>query len=394
MKNNEKREQLAKAFDSGSMSGKLVDLNEEQAVEFFSIIEDQSAFLKKIRSHLTTEATGTLGKITAEGKFLKPWTYNAKNGTDSEYTATPVEYATRLVRGSFTVYDSEIRNNIEKEGLETTLLGIVAKQIANDYEHMALYGRKRSGAVDVDGLIDGVLFRALENGVVVDASSTALFADRYVSRDKFRKVQKSFPNYLAKDAHWFVSENVMMDYEDLYTTVADYRVRDELQVRIAKKPTVECSLLSDDSACLESGGASTTIASGAGAINTAGQDQIEVASVTGLVVGDSISINYGLETEQNFTITGITSTTLTLDADLAYTVSVGNTVKEVTLDGADCIFGDPMNMIRVQQTGRGTMTFEAERIASVGWRWHYTGNVDFIVLHNEKLGLLRNMLVR
>jgi hypothetical protein len=31
-------------------------------------------------------------------------------------------YVTKLFRGSFIIYDSEIRNNIEKEGLESTQL--------------------------------------------------------------------------------------------------------------------------------------------------------------------------------------------------------------------------------------------------------------------------------
>ena len=67
-----KKEQLEKAFDSATMTGKLVDLNEQQATEFLSLIEDESAFLKSIRKFTTVKATGTLGKITADGKFLKP----------------------------------------------------------------------------------------------------------------------------------------------------------------------------------------------------------------------------------------------------------------------------------------------------------------------------------
>ncbi|USN55036.1 MAG: hypothetical protein H6765_11485 [Candidatus Peribacteria bacterium] len=110
-----KKQQLAKAFDEASMSGKLVDLNEEQATEFLSLVEDESAFLKKVRKHTTVNPRGTIGKITADGNFLRPGVYNQKNSKDFEFGAEPVEYVTKLFRGSFIVYDSEIRNNIEKE---------------------------------------------------------------------------------------------------------------------------------------------------------------------------------------------------------------------------------------------------------------------------------------
>jgi hypothetical protein len=67
-----KKQQLAKAFDEASMSGKLVDLNEEQATEFLSLVEDESSFLKKVRKHTTQNPRGTIGKITADGNFLRP----------------------------------------------------------------------------------------------------------------------------------------------------------------------------------------------------------------------------------------------------------------------------------------------------------------------------------
>jgi hypothetical protein len=101
-------------------------------------------------------------------------------------------------------------------------------------------------------MIDGILWRAEQNGVVMDANDSTLFSDRYVDRSKFRKVQKTLNPKFRKDAEWFISPDVMMDYEDLYTTVADYRVREELQARIAKKPTTECNLLLDDSSVLVS----------------------------------------------------------------------------------------------------------------------------------------------
>jgi hypothetical protein len=129
-------------------------------------------------------------------------------------------------------------------------------------------------------------------------------------------------------------------------------------------------------------------------VNSAGQDQIEVTNATGITAGKDLDINYGTNLVQRVTVASISTTTVTLTEDLEYDVAVSNTVKEVTRDGADCIFTDPMNVVWVQQIGRGSMTFEAERIVSVGWRWHYVGNTDLIVIHDEKLGLLKNVKVK
>lgn len=383
---SKKQQQLQKAFDSASMTGKLVDLNEEQAKEFLSLIEDQSAFLKKIRKYTTSKPTGTIGKITADGNFLKPWTYNAQLGTDSEFGTEMVTYTTQLVRGQFMVYDSEIRNNIEGEWLESTMLGIVAKKVANDYEEMGLYGRKRTSPNSVKGMIDGILWRAKQNGTVVDATDAG-FSDRFVDRSKFRKLLKAMDPKFRKSAELFVSTEVMMDYEDLYTTVADYRVRQDLQARIAKKVTTECDLLLDNSAVLVSGGVSTTISAPA----SAGATTVTIASGTGISAGQEFAINYDTATEETVTVASISGTTVTLTSALIDDVASGATFKEVTLDGADAIATDPMNVVWVQQTGRGSMTFEAERIAGVGYRWHYVGNVDLISIHDEKIGVLENM---
>lgn len=382
-----KKQQLEKAFDSATMTGKLVDLNEEQATEFLSLIEDQSAFLKRIRKYTTKKPTGTIGKITADGNFLKPGSYNAQLGTDYEFGSDTVEYQTKLVRGQFMVYDSEIRNNIEGEGLESTMLGIVAKKVANDYEEMGLYGRKRTSPNSVRGMIDGILWRAKQNGTVVDATAET---DRYVDRAKFRKLLKAMDPRFRKSAEFFVSTEVMMDYEDLYTTVADYRVREELQARIAKTKTTECDLLLDNSAVLVSGGASTTTSASA----SAGATVIAVASATGITAGKELAINYDTVNEEVVTVASVSGTDVTLTAPLVDGVASGSTVKEVTADGADVIASDPMNIVWIQQTGRGSMTFEAERIAGVGYRWHYVGNVDLIVIHDEKLGLLESMQQR
>lgn len=389
-----KKHQLAKAFDEASMSGKLVDLNEEQATEFLSLVEDESAFLKKIRKHTTQNPRGTIGKITADGNFLRPWVYNQKNNKDFEFGAEPVEYVTKLFRWSFTIYDSEIRNNIEKEWLESTQLGIIAKKVANDYEETAFYSRKRENPVSIRGMLDGVLWRAEQNGVVMDASDTNVFSDRLVDIAKFRKVQKALNPKYRKDAERFVSPDVMMDYQDLYTTVADFRVRDDLQSRIAKKTTTECNLLLDDNSILKVSWFEWEIVSWSWNINNADQNQIELSSTEGLNPWTELDINYGTALLQRVTVQAISENTVTLVNNLEYDVAVQDSVIEVIRDGADCIFTDPMNVVWVQQIWRGSMTFEAERIPSVGWRWHYVWNTDLIVIHDEKLGLLKGVKIK
>lgn len=305
------------------------------------------------------------------------------------FAAKTVQYTTKLVRGSFLVTDRELRNNIDGESLDEKMLAIVVKKVANDYEKAAIYSRDVSTAGGTAGSImhmfNGFLANAKANGHVTSATD---FDDRLVARDKFRKAVKALPTKYRSNAQIIVSDDVMMDYEDQYVTVADFRVKDDISSRIASKSTIVAPLMSNEEAVLVSGGASTTASAAA-----LGATQITVASATGLTVGKAISINHGTVLEQNRTITAVSGTTITLDGELTLAIADSSTVKEVTLDGSSALITSPDNLIWVQQMGAGSMQFEIERVASVGRLYHYVGSVDFMVANAAATGVLTDLQV-
>lgn len=68
----QKSEQLLKAFDSATLAGKLVSLNNEQADAFIDYIEDESVLIKKARLIKMQKPTKTIAKLFANDKFLHP----------------------------------------------------------------------------------------------------------------------------------------------------------------------------------------------------------------------------------------------------------------------------------------------------------------------------------
>ena len=67
-----KDEKLAKAFDSATINGKLISLNEEQASAFIDTVVDQSRILKAARVIKMSKPVKTIAKIIDFGDFLKP----------------------------------------------------------------------------------------------------------------------------------------------------------------------------------------------------------------------------------------------------------------------------------------------------------------------------------
>lgn len=306
------------------------------------------------------------------------------------------------MRGEILVLDSELRNNIDGEDLDEKLLGIITREVANDIEQMALYSRYVNDETGggsaltpqtIMHQLDGWKWRIKEGGNVIDATDTGSFSDRTVTREKFRSAQKALKTKYRKKVHTIVPDDVMMDYEDIYHTVADKFVREDEMTKIAKKPALVAPLMWTDEPVTKSGGASTTIASPSGSVNDAGQNQIEVASATGIASGDSLVLNKDTAKEQRVTVDSVSSTTVTLEEDLYFDVDVGNTVVEVTRDGADAILSDPQNLIVVMQTGVNSMSFEAERVAGVGWIYHYVGNVDAMIANVEATALIEGISV-
>jgi HK97 family phage major capsid protein len=379
-------QELLKVFDTATTEGKLVQLNEEQATEFISYLQDESVLLKQARVVKMTKSNRDIAKIFPKGNFLYPGTKTSVDTSkDAEVGSDIVTLNTKLVRGNFIIFEDDLQDNIEGENFTQTMLRLAARKMGNELELAGIYSRKRDNPVTVNEMFNGLKFLAKTKGNVVNATDTGLFADRLIKKDKFKKAIKSVKAQYIKNAQFFMSSNAVIDYADLYDTVADASVRAALKNSILGRPYNEVSLMKDDEAVLVSGGISTTADGG----NAAGST-VEVASGTGITAGKVFAVNYGTATEQIFTVNSISTTTITTVEPLLYAIEDGDTIKEVTLDGTDAVLTDPKNFIYGMQTNED-FSFEIERIAGVGWRYHFKARIDFQIENEEAICLIEGL---
>lgn len=384
------KESLKKAFDSATLSGKLVTLNNEQAEAFVTYLKDESVLLKSARFIKMTKPTKTIAKLFVNGTFLYPGDSNSVDKTkDTEFNGPTLELVSKLVRGNFMITDDELQDNIEWSGASETMMKLIAKKVGNELEQIWLYGRKRENPLSCLEQFDGFKYHALKNGHVIDANDTGTFTDRFIAKDKFSKAIKSLPTSFRQDAKFIVWSGTYIDYSDLYDTIADVWVRNELRSRIAWKGYIEAPLMREDEAVLKISWVNTTVNGTA----NAGQKVINVVSGAGISTGQIYVTNKDTENEQIHVVASVSTNAITMVDNLTYSVADTSTFKQVLTDGTDALFTDPLNLIYAIQTNEA-LTFETERIAGVGYRYHFKMRWDIAVENPDAIAIIRNMKVK
>lgn len=386
-----KAEKIAKVFSGGENSS-LVHLNTAQADKFIDYVVDESVILKSSRVVRMDTPQKVIGKIGISDKILYPAQRGQALNSSKRTEATPdkITLVSQEVIGEVRIYDDEVEDNIEGVAFKEHMMKMVAKKVANQLERVALYSRKVANPTDLLQMFDGFIKEIETNGgVVVDATDTGLFADRYIDKEKLAKLRKSidtrYRNVLNK---WYMPDDVAIDYEVKYeasnNTVNKYGA---FGVDFTK-----ANIMSIDRPVFKTGGLNTTLT----ASPSAGATTINVTATTNASVGDTITLALGQDKEFTTTITAINSLVLTLDDALPFaynhTLASENTVKETTLDGADVILTPDYNFIYGIQRD---ITIEPDRVAKErATDFVITMRVDFKVENAEMTGLLKNVKVK
>lgn len=386
-----KAEKIAKVFSGGENSS-LVHLNTAQADKFIDYVVDESVILKSSRVVRMDTPQKVIGKIGISDKILYPAQRGQALNSSKRTEATPdkITLVSQEVIGEVRIYDDEVEDNIEGVAFKEHMMKMVAKKVSNQLERVALYSRKVANPTDLLQMFDGFIKEIETNGgVVVDATDTGLFADRYIDKEKLAKLRKSidtrYRNVLNK---WYMPDDVAIDYEVKYeasnNTVNKYGA---FGVDFTK-----ANIMSIDRPVFKTGGLNTTLT----ASPSAGATTINVTATTNASVGDTITLALGQDKEFTTTITAINSLVLTLDDALPFaynhTLASENTVKETTLDGADVILTPDYNFIYGIQRD---ITIEPDRVAKErATDFVITMRVDFKVENAEMTGLLKNVKVK
>lgn len=387
----DKAQKIAKAF-TGDGQSSLVHLNQAQADKFIDYVVDESVILKSSRVVRMDTPSKVIGKIGISDKILYPAQRGQALATNKRVEATPdkITLTSQEVIGEVRIYDDEIEDNIEGPAFKEHMMKMIAKKVSNQLERVGLYSRKVANPADLLQMFDGFVKAVETAGVVVDASNTGLFADRYIDKEKLAKLRKSidtkYRNVLNK---WYMPDDVAIDYEVKYeasnNTVNKYGA---FGVDFTK-----ANIMSIDRPVLKTGGLNTTLTASpvAGAVN------ITVASTTNATAGDVVTLALGQDKEFSTTVDTVTDATHLVLTDAIpfgynHTLSTENTVKETTLDGADVLLTPDYNFIYGIQRD---ITIEPDRVPKErATDFVITMRLDFQVENAEMTGILKNVKVK
>jgi len=384
---DKKKEQLKKAFDSTALAGKYVMLNEEQASAFVDGLKDESVILKNCRIVTPKVSKTSIAKLYPVGRFLQPGTAGEALGSDKrgEVSIEKVDIDCKVTKAVVRVLDEELANNIEGQSFEDTLIKLVQKKLANEIEELALYARKRSTGTPTTVLeqFNGWFWSFLQSGNVVNAADSTKYTDRKVAKEKFRSAVKSLPTRFRQKAQFIIGSNALLDYQAIYETIADSSVRNELMSTIMKKRVIEAPLMGDESPVPE-----TTVFNITS--HTAGTKTFGLTDETGLVSGDIIVASYGTADAEVLTVDVVSADSITVLETPVLPHTASQKIRVVSLDGAEALLTDPLNLIFAIQTNN--LSFEVERIAGIGWDFHRKYWMDTAVEEPTAGSLVHSML--
>lgn len=387
-----KAEKIAKVFSDGTTST-LVHLNTAQADKFIDYVVDESVILKSSRVVRMNTPSKVVGKVGISDKVLYPAQRGQALDSSKRTSATTdkITLTTQEVIGEVRIYDDELEDNIEGVAFKEHMMKMVAKKVANQLEKVALYSRKVANPTDLLQMFDGFIKEIEANGVVVDASDTGLFADRYIDKEKLAKVRKSIDtSYRQVLNKWYMPDDLAIDYEVKYeasnNTVNKYGA---FGIDFTK-----ANIMSIDRAVAVASGFTATLTANV----TAGATNIVVSDETGATVGDQITLALGNDKEFTSTIASINTgtNTITLDDAIPFNLNkdltTENTVTETTSDGADVLLTPDYNFVYGIQRD---ITIEPDRVAKErATDFVITMRIDFKVENAQMTGILKNVKVK
>jgi len=219
---SELTEKATVALDNLSSDGGL--LNPEQNNTFIRNLIDQPTMLNEIRSIPMSGPTMQLNKIGFGSRIMRAANQTlGANGEDEGRAlsaadrAKPdlgkVELVTKELIAEVRIPYEVLEDNIERGGMQNTILALIAERAALDLEELVLRGDTASGDSYL-AQTDGVL--KLANSNVVDAAGAA------ISADVFNDMVKALPTRYRRNKN-LMRHYVPMDVEQDYRLVLSSR---------------------------------------------------------------------------------------------------------------------------------------------------------------------------
>lgn len=187
-------------------------LQPEQSRKFMQQVFEATPLLKQVRHEMRRARSGEIDKIGIAGRILRAKTENTDDGYRVKPNFGQVNYQTVAVRLPWEITEETLRENIEGQGLESTITNLMTQQIGVDQADLCLNGDAAIANSDADyaflKLNDGWVKQIKEDGHVVDHASAAM------SIDVFYKALRSLPNkYNNEKLRWIMSPHRQQEWE-------------------------------------------------------------------------------------------------------------------------------------------------------------------------------------
>jgi len=401
-----------------------IDFAPEEANRFIDYIVDESVLKGNAQIVRMNKPTKNVRTIGITGKTLWPEAIFDSTKYKKSTVANKAQLISKKARGAVKIHDDDLEDNIEGDAFVDHLMRMITASIANDLEEAYWAGKKTPDGVDpldLNGLWNGWRYRVLNSSndvtgsaTILDARSTDfdIYTGGYIAEQngsapynwefKFAKAIKSMPSKYKKLAgglsglRFFMNDQLEQDYIDSLAArssiLGDKAILGEGPLHYGKVPIIPCPLMSIEEPVKVSGGGDTVLAANV----NAGATTIEVLNATNFTKGDTIWFHKaGLEyKEETAEIESINGTTFTLVSPLSWshTTAEGESVTEVTLDGADCMLTHKDNlMIGIQRD----IKMESQReAAEESTYFFYSLRTDVLLGNPAAIVLIKNLKVR
>jgi len=186
-------------------------LNTEQYEKFVDMVVDQSIMVKAARVVRMHSAVAELDKIATTGRVSQLKSEGVAPDTLSEPSFSKVTLTATDIITPFEITFEALEDSIESNGLEDTIIRVMAKQTATDLEELAIQGDTGSADEYLCGL-DG--WRKLaDDGHIVDFEGATL------GKTELGKMFRALPDKYKRnysDLRYYCAPTVAQDWHDTF----------------------------------------------------------------------------------------------------------------------------------------------------------------------------------
>lgn len=187
-------------------------LNPEQANRFIDYMWDATVLGQTVRQIRMTAPVREIDKMDLGQRIARHATEGIDDSVNASPTFSKIQLSTEKIRLDWELTSESLEDNIEQANLEDHIARLMATQLGNDLEDLAI-----NGDVDADPSTEGyALIKAFDgyrkrslNGIVLTAGGN------YISTELFNRLYKAMPRKFKvrrNELRFWTSSGLVQDY--------------------------------------------------------------------------------------------------------------------------------------------------------------------------------------